>query len=185
MRKIVLDTETTGLKASDGHRIIELAMIELIDDEPSGRVFVQRFNPGVPISEGATAVNGITNEMLQGEPTFADRAHEIVDWLFHFSVSDYIGHCIRFDVDFINNELMFAQRKERLSDQDLIDTRILGKMLNPECPAKLYQLCEQHNVDISDLKLHMALDDATATTRLYQAIMKKIKGIPSQCERRK
>lgn len=177
MREVVIDVETTGLKASDGHRIIELGMVELVNGELTGEVYMQRFNPGVPISPEATEVNGITNEMLVGQPTFAQCITEIENFLFKPSPETvhFIGHSVRFDIEFLENEFKFAGKYLPITQNDLVCTRILGKMLNPETPAKLHQLCEQHNVDISDLILHEALDDAIACARLYQSLCKTIK----------
>lgn len=166
MRQIVFDTETTGLDTRDGHRIIEIGAVELIDRRLTGRTFHQYINPDRVIDKGAIAVHGITNESLKDKPRFG----EIVDDLMkYFEGAELIAHNAAFDVGFLNYELMLCSsswRKLELHCQ-ILDTLSIAKQLHPGQRNSLDALCRRYSVDNSGRKFHGALLDAELLADVY------------------
>jgi DNA polymerase-3 subunit epsilon len=168
MRQIVLDTETTGLNARLGDRIIEIGCVELANRRPTGNHFHRYVNPEREVEEGALRVHGITNEFLQDKPRFADIARELIDYL---AGADLVIHNAAFDVEFLNAEL------ERLDlppvekhVATVVDTLRQARDLHPGKKNSLDALCERYQVDHSHRTLHGALLDASLLAEVYLAM---------------
>ena len=166
MRQVVLDTETTGLDASKGHRIIEIGCIELSERRATGRSFHRYLNPQRLIDEGAMAVHGISNESLVDKPLFA----EIVDELLAFiDGAEMLAHNAKFDVSFLDAELAIAgSHYGRVGDRvTVIDTLAMARDLYPGQRNGLDALCKRLGVDNSHRELHGALLDAQLLADVY------------------
>jgi len=168
MRQIVLDTETTGLDPRQGHRVIEVAAIELNGRNISDRSFHRYINPEREIDAGAAEVHGLTLERLQDEPKFAEIAPALVEFI---RGAELIIHNAPFDVGFLNKELELAG----LSRLDnfcpvVIDTLKLAKELHPGKKNNLNALCDRYQVDNSHRTLHGALLDTELLAEVYLAM---------------
>jgi DNA polymerase-3 subunit epsilon len=168
MRQIVLDTETTGLNARLGDRIIEIGCVELVNRRPTGNHFHRYVNPEREVEEGALRVHGITNEFLQDKPRFADIARELVGYL---GGAELVIHNAAFDVEFLNAEL------ERLELGPLdrhvagvVDTLRQARELHPGKKNSLDALCERYQIEHSHRTLHGALLDASLLAEVYLAM---------------
>ncbi len=163
MREIVLDTETTGLNPDDGHRIIEIGCIELINHLPTGNYYHTYINPQRDVPAEASAVSGITTEFLKPHPLFV----KIVDDFLHFiEESPLIIHNAGFDMKFLNSELSRLCRPT-FSDSRAIDTLIMARKKFPGSPASLDALCRRFNIDTSSRTKHGALIDAKLLADVY------------------
>jgi DNA polymerase-3 subunit epsilon len=163
-RQIVLDTETTGLSPQDGHRIIEIGAVELINRRPSRRNFHVYLNPQRLIDAEAIAVHGITNEFLQDKPRFSDIVDEFAEFI---RGTELIIHNAAFDVGFINYEYQLL-RRAKLEDQCAIfDTLALARNRHPGQRNSLDALCKRYNIDNSQRELHGALLDAQLLAEVY------------------
>jgi DNA polymerase-3 subunit epsilon len=167
-RQIVLDTETTGLNARLGDRVIEIGCIELLSRNVTDRHFHSYLNPGREIDEGAAKVHGLTFEFLADKPKFADIAGDFVDYV---SGAELIIHNSAFDVEFLDQELSFAGMK-KLSDYAsiIIDTLAMARELHPGKRNSLDALCERYAVNNSHRTLHGALLDARLLAEVYLAL---------------
>jgi DNA polymerase-3 subunit epsilon len=168
MRQIVLDTETTGLNARLGDRIIEIGCVELVDRRLSGRHFHRYVNPQRDIEEGALKVHGITQEFLQDKPTFAQVA---ADFLAYVRGAELVIHNAAFDVEFLNEEL----KRLGLASIDtvvagVVDTLRTARDLHPGKKNSLDALCERYAVDNAHRTLHGALLDAELLADVYLAM---------------
>ena len=169
MRQIVLDTETTGLSTSQGHRIIEIGCLEMVNRRLTGREFHRFVNPERDIDDGAVAVHGITREQLETEPKF----HEIVDEFLEFiAAGELVIHNAEFDVGFIEHELKLMKHpKPKVSDHCLVlDTLSLARELHPGQRNSLDALCKRYEVDASKRDVHGALIDSELLARVYLAM---------------
>jgi DNA polymerase-3 subunit epsilon len=169
MRQIVLDTETTGLSAAQGHRIIEIGAVEMVNRRITGREFHRFLNPDRDIDEGAEAVHGISREQLETEPRF----HEIVDEFLEFvKDAELIIHNADFDVGFIDNELkLMNHSKPRITDHCLVlDTLSLAREIHPGQRNSLDALCKRYEVDLSKRDVHGALIDSELLAHVYLAM---------------
>jgi DNA polymerase-3 subunit epsilon len=168
MRQIVLDTETTGLEVTLGHRVIELAGVELVNRRLTGKRFHRYLNPGRDIDPGALEVHGISLEFLQDKPAFAEVAE---DFLAFIDGAELIIHNASFDVGFLDSELALA-RKQRLSSYcaRVIDTLRMARDLHPGKRNSLDALCERYEIDNSGRTLHGALLDAELLAEVYLAM---------------
>jgi DNA polymerase-3 subunit epsilon len=180
MRQIVLDTETTGLEAERGHRIIEIACVELVNRRPSGRHFHRYLNPERDIDAGAQAVHGITRERLAQAPRFA----EVADELFCFiRDSELIIHNAPFDLAFIDMELTLLAKLRGTgtgtvaalpagvrSVCTVLDTLSLARARHPGQRNNLDALCKRYGIDNSHRELHGALLDARILADVYLAM---------------
>jgi DNA polymerase-3 subunit epsilon len=173
MRQIVLDTETTGLEVSEGHRLIEIGCIELVSRRPTGRHFHRYLNPEREVDIGATEVHGFTLDKLKAEPRFA----EIVDeFLTFIEGAELIIHNAPFDLGFLNSELALwceAVSRERLVIErqcSVIDTLALARSRHPGQRNSLDALCKRYGVDNSRRDLHGALLDAEILAEVYLAM---------------
>ena len=167
-RQIVLDTETTGLHASMGDRVIEIGCIELLSRNVTDRHFHRYLNPQRAIDEGAAKVHGLTLEFLADKPKFPDIAREFVDYI---SGAELIIHNAAFDVEFLDQELSFAGLK-KLSEYspNIIDTLAMARELHPGKRNSLDALCERYAVNNSHRTLHGALLDARLLAEVYLAL---------------
>ena len=169
MRQIVLDTETTGLATSEGHRIIEIGCVELINRRITGNNFHTYLNPDRDIDEGAERVHGISRADLETAPRFP----EIVDRLLDFvRGAELVIHNAEFDVGFIDHELALMKHAKPQIDRhaSVLDTLMLARKLHPGQRNSLDALCKRYEVDASNRELHGALIDADLLARVYLAM---------------
>ncbi len=165
MRQIVLDTETTGLETRDGHRILEIGCLELIERRPTGNNLHIYLNPERDIDEGALRVHGITQAFLADKPLFADIADQVVDYLRDAEV---IIHNAPFDVGFLDYELSLLGRNERIGAiSHVTDSLVMAKKMYPGQKNSLDALCRRLGVDNSNRELHGALLDARLLADVY------------------
>lgn len=169
MRQVVLDTETTGLEPEQGHRIIEIGAVELLDRKRTGREFHCYLNPERDVDEGALAVHGISNAFLADKPTFA----RIVDDLLSFiGDGELIIHNASFDLGFLQRELTRcdAPVQDLRKTCSIIDTLLLAREMHPGQRNSLDALCKRHGVDNSRRDYHGALLDAQILADVYLAM---------------
>ena len=169
MRQIVLDTETTGLSTAQGHRIIEIGCIEMVNRRLTGSEFHRFLNPDRDIDEGAVAVHGISRAQLETEPRF----HEIVDEFLDFvKDAELVIHNADFDVGFLDHELkLMKHAKPRISDHcQVLDTLSLARTIHPGQRNSLDALCKRYEVDASKRDVHGALIDSELLARVYLAM---------------
>ena len=166
MREIVLDTETTGLDPGEGHRIVEIACIELVHHVPTGHKFHRYVNPERDMPEEALAVHGITAEFLANQAPFA----AIADELLAFIGSDrLVIHNAEFDLAFLNAELARLQREPVSSA--FVDTLGLARLRFPGAPASLDALCRRFDIDLSDRVEHGAEIDCGLLAAVYLELL--------------
>ncbi len=162
MREVVLETETTGLDPLAGHRIIEIACLELFHHIPTGRVFHRYVNPGRDIPADAYAVHGLTEEFLAQHPPF----EAIADELLAFIGSDpLVIHNAEFDIAFLNAELARLGRPMLASPQ--IDTLTIAHQRFPGAPASLDALCRRFEIDLAARATHGARIDCDLLAAVY------------------
>jgi DNA polymerase-3 subunit epsilon len=169
MRQIVLDTETTGLSVEEGHRLIEVGCIELVDRRLTGRSFHRYLNPERDIDAGAIEVHGITLEKLAHEPRFAEVAEELLAFL---AGDELIIHNAAFDLGFLNAELTrCGLGHEPLECRCVvIDTLLVARQRHPGQRNSLDALCKRYQIDNSQRQLHGALLDAQILAEVYLAM---------------
>jgi DNA polymerase-3 subunit epsilon len=168
MRQIILDTETTGLEPSEGHRIIEIGCVELIDRRLSHKHLHQYVNPERDIEDGALEVHGISREFLADKPLFGDVVDELLEFI---EGAELIIHNAPFDVGFLDHELALLGRADRIADHaGILDTLELARDLHPGQRNSLDALCKRYDVDNSSRKLHGALLDAEILADVYLAM---------------
>lgn len=166
MREIVLDTETTGLDPGEGHRIVEIACIEMVHHVPTGRKFHRYVNPERDMPEDALAIHGITAEFLASRPPFG----AIVDELLAFIGSDrLVIHNADFDLAFLNAELARLQREPIVSP--FVDTLGLARVRFPGAPASLDALCRRFAIDLSGRVEHGAEIDCGLLAAVYLELL--------------
>lgn len=167
-RQIILDTETTGLEPKLGHRIIEIAGVELVNRRLTGRHFHRYINPGRDSDEGALQVHGLTTEFLGDKPRFAEIVEEFLDYV---QGAELIIHNAPFDTGFLDHELALLKRK-KLSAYcpSVIDTLRMAKDMHPGKRNNLDALCERYQIDHSARTLHGALLDAELLADVYLAM---------------
>jgi DNA polymerase III subunit epsilon len=167
-RQIILDTETTGLEPSQGHRIIELAGVEVLSRRMTGNHFHRYLNPLRKSDDAAKQVHGIEDDFLLDKPKFAEIANEFVDYI---AGAELIIHNAPFDLAFLNNELGLAGLK---TVQDYVaavtDTLLVAKELHPGKRNNLNALCDRYQIDNSKRTLHGALLDAELLGEVYLAM---------------
>ena len=164
-RQIVLDTETTGLSAEGGDRIIEICCVELVARKLTGNNLHLYFNPGRDSHEDALKVHGITNEFLKDKPKFADMAPQILEYL---QGAEIIIHNAAFDVGFLNKELELTGRPPfKTYVESVTDTLAMAKEMFPGKRNSLDALCDRLEVDNSGRTLHGALLDAELLADVY------------------
>lgn len=164
-RQIVLDTETTGLSAESGDRIIELGCVELLNRKLTGNNLHLYFNPGRDSHEDALKVHGISNEFLKDKPKFAEVVEDILQYL---QGAEIIIHNAAFDVGFLNKELELVGRPAfRTYVESVTDTLAMAKEMYPGKRNSLDALCDRLGVDNSSRTLHGALLDAELLADVY------------------
>ncbi|MBL6621999.1 MAG: DNA polymerase III subunit epsilon [Rickettsiales bacterium] len=162
MREIVLDTETTGLKFTEGDRIIEIGCVEIINKVRTGKYFHKYINSPKESSAGALKVHGLTKEFLADKPEFHEISKEFIDFL---SDSPLVIHNAKFDMGFINHEFSLLSIKQ-LPNQ-IIDSLILARQKFPGAANNLDALCKRFNIDSSKRIKHGALLDAELLADVY------------------
>lgn len=168
MRQIVLDTETTGIGHEQGHRIIEIGCVELIDRKLTGSHFHSYLNPQRAVDEGAFKVHGISSEFLQDKPVFGEIAE---DFLQFVEGAELIIHNAPFDLGFLNAELKLIKWSKSISDYcRVIDTLVLAREKHPGQRNNLDALCKRYAIDNSNRQLHGALLDADILAHVYLAM---------------
>lgn len=168
MRQVVFDTETTGLDPAQGHRVIEVGAIELINRRKTGRTFHKYFRPDRDVDAGALAVHGITNEFLRTQPRFAEVAEELLEFL---TGAELVIHNAAFDVSFLDAELSRLSRGHVVKNLcPVFDTLSLARKLHPGQRNSLDALCKRYSVDNSGREYHGALLDAQLLLDVYLAM---------------
>lgn len=163
MREIVIDTETTGFDPKDGHRLIDIGCVELLNLVPTGKTFQRYVNPQRSIPEEAVRVHGLTSDFLQSYPVFSAIAHDFLDFI---SDSPLIAHNAEFDMRFINFELLSAGL-DPIPMKRAVDTLQLARARFPGSPNTLDALCKRLGVDNSDRTQHGALLDSKILASVY------------------
>lgn len=164
MRQIVLDTETTGLEPQQGHKIIEIGCVELINRRLTGRHYHQYINPAREVEQGAMEVHGITNEFLADKPLFAAISDEF--WEF-IRGAQLVIHNAPFDVGFINSEFAQIGKAPLQGECGVLDTLALARQKHPGQKNNLDALCKRYGIDNSHRDLHGALLDAEILADVY------------------
>jgi len=169
MRRIVLDTETTGLDSAGGHRIIEIGGVELNDRSFTGTNFHRYLNPQREIDQAATEVHGMTWKDLKDKPVFADLAEELLEFL---DGAELVIHNAPFDVGFLNAEFKRVGYADDIiqSSCEILDTLVLARSIHPGQRNSLDALCKRYEIDNSTRTLHGALLDAEILADVYLAI---------------
>lgn len=168
MRQIVLDTETTGLDPKQGHRIIEIGCVELINRRFSGNNFHQYVQPEREIDAGAIQVHGISNEFLADKPLFAEI---VADFVSYIEGAELVIHNAPFDVGFLNQELIQCEFRKQIPDLcTVLDTLALARTMHPGQKNNLDALCRRYDIDNSRRDLHGALLDAEILADVYLAM---------------
>ncbi|MFO7306657.1 MAG: DNA polymerase III subunit epsilon [Gammaproteobacteria bacterium] len=169
MRQIVLDTETTGLEPEQGHRIIEIGCVELVNRRKTGRTFHRYLQPDREVDWGALQVHGITNDFLAQQPRFAEIADELIEFL---KGAELIIHNAAFDVAFLDAELQRLAGPIRSVRElcTITDTLSLARQMHPGQRNSLDALCKRYGIDNSHRELHGALLDAQILCDVYLAM---------------
>jgi len=169
MRQIVLDTETTGLEVSQGHRIIEIGCVELVNRRLTGNHYHQYIKPEREIDQGAIEVHGITSEFLDDKPVFA---RIVADFIEFIAGAELIIHNAPFDLGFLDAELQrMPQAQAAIKDLcTVIDTLVMARAKHPGQRNNLDALCQRYHVDNSQRDLHGALLDAEILADVYLAM---------------
>jgi DNA polymerase-3 subunit epsilon len=180
MRQVVLDTETTGLDPALGHRIIEVAAVEVVNRRVTDNRLHRYLNPERESDTGALQVHGLTAEFLQDKPKFRDIADELLEFV---QGAELIIHNAPFDVAFLNTELASAGREPiESSCATITDTLRLAKNLHPGKRNGLDALCERYQVDNSARTLHGALLDAQLLAEVYLAMTRGQESLAMELE---
>ena len=163
MLEVVLDTETTGLKVKDGHRIVEIGCIELENQIPTSKKFHCYLNPERKVSEKALEVHGYTNEFLSTQKKFTEICNEFLDFIKNKKL---IMHNAEFDLAHLNNELRLLG-KDIIEKKNVIDTLELARDKFPGSSISLDALCKRYNIDNSKRVKHTALIDCELLVKVY------------------
>jgi DNA polymerase III subunit epsilon len=163
LREIVLDTETTGLDPFDGHRVVQIGCIELVNCIPSGRVWHCHVNPEREVPYQAFEVHGLSTEFLRDKPRFAELAD---DMLAFIEGAVLVMHNAAFDFGFLNAELERVARPLLKWDR-VVDTLALARRRHPGAPSSLDALCKRYGVDLSEREKHGALLDCRLLAAVY------------------
>jgi DNA polymerase-3 subunit epsilon len=166
MRQVVLDTETTGLETEEGHRILELGCVEIVDRKLTRRHFHHYVNPQRDIDDGALEVHGITREFLMDKPAFEEVWAEFLDFV---RGAELVIHNATFDIAFLNNEMrLMAPEIGQITDYcNVVDSLEIARRKHPGQKNSLDALCKRYNIDNSQRELHGALLDAEILADVY------------------
>ena len=174
MRQILLDTETTGLEPREGHRIVEIGAVELVNRSLSGQTFHQYLNPERIMDDEVIRVHGLTNAFLEDKPLFASVAQSLLDYV---RGAELIIHNAAFDLAFINHELATLDKETgttygRIEDHvsGVVDSLKLARRLHPGQRNSLDALCKRYGIDNSHRQLHGALLDSEILADVYLAM---------------
>lgn len=175
MREIVLDTETTGLDPNDGHRVVEIGAVELVNHLPTGRVYQEYINPERDMPAEAEKIHGISAAFLADKPVFAAIAEGFLAFLEEDGKGDaapgtLVIHNAAFDMKFLNSELARLGHAP-ISDDRVIDSLLLARQRFPGAPANLDALCRRYDVDISARTKHGALLDSELLAEVYLGLI--------------
>ena len=163
MKEVILDTETTGLSVSEGHRIVEIGCIELNDLIPTHNRFHCYLNPERKVSEKAFEVHGYSDEFLSTQKKFSEVVDEFLNFIDNKRL---VIHNAEFDLSHLNNELALLGKK-KLNNENVIDTLALARDKFPGSPTSLDALCKRYRVDNSKRKQHTALIDCDLLAKVY------------------
>jgi DNA polymerase-3 subunit epsilon len=167
-RQIILDTETTGLDAALGHRILEVAAVELNDRRLTGNHLHRYINPGRASDDGALQVHGLTEDFLRDKPKFREISAELLDFI---NGAELVIHNASFDLSFLNHEFALINLKQvKHYCPSVIDTLALARELHPGKRNNLDALCDRYQIDNSKRTLHGALLDANLLAEVYLAM---------------
>ena len=164
MREVVLDTETTGLDPAAGHRLVEVACLELNNRVPTGRHFQRYLNPEREVPEEAFKIHGLGNDFLADKPRFAQ---VVEDFLAFLDEAPLVIHNAEFDLKFINAELGRTERPAIAPGRKVVDTIAIARRRFPGAPAGLDALCRRFEIDNSARTLHGALLDCELLAEVY------------------
>jgi len=167
LREIVFDTETTGLNAIGGDRLIELGCVEIVNRIPTGREFHCYLNPERDIHPDAVAVHGLTPDFLKDKPFFKD---VVDDFLSFIEDAPLVAHNATFDLGFVNAELQRASRSPLTADR-IVDTLVLARRRHPAGPNSLDALCKRYGIDLSQRTKHGALLDSLLLAGVYVELL--------------
>jgi DNA polymerase-3 subunit epsilon len=167
MREIVIDTETTGLDPAQGHRLVELGCVELLNRIPTGATFHTYVNPEREVPAEAFAIHGLSTEFLKGHRRFVDVADEFLAFI---GDAPLVIHNAAFDHAFLCAELRRAERI-LISRERLIDTLLLARRKHPAGPNRLDDLCARYGIDNSRRTKHGALLDAEILAEVYVELL--------------
>jgi DNA polymerase-3 subunit epsilon len=163
MREIILDTETTGLDPRDGHKVIEIGGVEMINKVLTGNKFHYYVNPERDVPQDAHRIHGISSEFLQDKPLFRDIAHEFINFINNAKL---VIHNAQFDIKFLNYELTLLNLPS-IDLAEVIDTLIIAKRAFPGARVNLDALCKRFKVDNTNRQFHGALKDAYLLSEVY------------------
>lgn len=171
MRQVILDTETTGLDPTKGHRLTEIGCLEMINRRLTGRKFHTYLNPQREIEKGAVAITGLTSDFLRDKPKFSEVVEDFVAFLKEPD-TELIIHNAPFDLGFLNHELLRIQHPWQPIEDYLgvIDTLVMARRLHPGQRNNLDVLCARYKVDNTERQYHGALLDAQLLTKVYLAM---------------
>lgn len=167
MRELVLDTETTGFEPSEGHRLVEIGIVELVNLMPTGRTWHKYFNPERPMPPEAFAVHGLGDDFLADKPLFRDLARDFLDFI---GDAKLVIHNAAFDMKFLNAELQ-AVGFPPLAETRAVDTLLIARKKFPGSPASLDALCRRFGIDNSARTLHGALLDSEILAEVYLELL--------------
>ena len=165
-RVIVIDTETTGLDPDDGHRVVEIGALELINHKRTGFMYQQYINPERAMPAGAQAVHGLSSEFLINYPTFYEIAEDFLDFV---GDTQLMFHNAPFDIAFLNAELDRLAYKP-LDTSNAIDTKVMAWDAEPYSKTSLNALCERFNIDTTHRQIHGAIKDCELTAKVYSKL---------------
>lgn len=167
-REIVFDTETTGFKAEEGEKLVEIGAVELINHMPTGRTYHQYINPMKEVPEDAFKVHGLSYDFLKDYPVFSAVADEWLEFIGEDSI--LVAHNASFDINFLNYELKQINRPQ-LPWSRVVDTLEIARGLFPGSRVNLDALCRRFNIDNTDRTLHGALLDAELLAKVYLELL--------------
>ena len=170
MRQIFLDTETTGLSVAAGHRIVEIACIEVLSGKPTGREFHHYIDPQCDVSAGAAAIHGLTSEFLKGKPLFIDIAAELIEFV---AGAEVLIHNAPFDLAFLDQELRYTGIRTSFAHlcSKVTDTLTRFRERFPGERCSLQALCDRHRIVLTgDDQCHAALADARILAQLWTTV---------------
>ena len=180
-RQIILDTETTGINPLEGHRLIEIGCVEMVNRKFTGNTYHQYVNPERVVEEEAIGVHGITNEFLNDKPVFSQVADEFCRFI---DGAELIIHNAPFDLGFLNNELGMIGSPFGLVESRcaIIDTLVMARQMNPGGRNSLDALCRRYGIDNSHRELHGALLDSEILADVYLLMTGGQKGLDLEGE---